>query len=518
MDFDGLGISQSEFGSPFSNEFLAAIWLKPCCFAENSSMSNPPGHLECPEKCNIDADADWMSNAFWICIYLYNHYLIFELLPNCVQADHLVASLQVDRSWTAPVPESNVVPCQSCHMSWPSRVKPVKRRTRGHEWESGESQGHQMHWMQWISITRGVATPSASKHFQNIFKTNITGSTSVICIYLPGYSMPSMPTTAPSKPPTAPIHESLEAGGASCFFDISGHIWAYLSRVGRSCWNERFCHRFLACCIILWPNGLFSERGAPHDDKRGKGWSQNLQNLWGMQTIHTVHGGCMLFETAFNVHPWNIWSKYFTPCQRCKTPMVPMVLVMQDTQQASKSLFLLMLVGHASNKENPGHAVFDAHLWNGVGVAARRVSILHPKQRALSSILHWAQGFWSGTWRSSGSKTSSRHRVWDCLMNRRLSLDPTSLPLCTRFVLRFCLFFFCRRHIMTYHDTSNSSMNLGTSLGTSPFSRTWQSSGSSPHLRRNLAPLLMSWVPMVTNISSHSPTFSTKAGPIPNSF
>ena len=33
-------------------------------------------------------------------------------------------------------------------------------------------------------------------------------------ISLPGYSMPSMPTTAPSKPPTAPIHESLEASGS----------------------------------------------------------------------------------------------------------------------------------------------------------------------------------------------------------------------------------------------------------------------------------------------------------------
>ena len=166
-----------------------------------------------------------------------------------------------------------------------------------------------------------------------------------------------------------------------------------------------------------------------------------------------------------------------------------------------------MLVGHASNKENPGHA-FDAHLWNGVGVAARRVSILHPKQMALSSILHWAQGFWSGTWRSSGSKTSSRHRVWDCLMNRRLSLDPTSLPLCTSFVLRFCFFFFAGDtswRIMTHHDTSNSSMNLGTSLDTSPFSRTWQSSGSSPHLRRNLAPLPMSWVPTSLHILPHSP-------------
>ena len=306
--------------------------------AENSSMSNPPGHLECPEKCNIDADADWMSNAFWICIII-----IWSLNFCQIAYNKLITWWHLSRL-TDLGPRQYLSPtwCHvTCHgqVKW---VKPVKRRTRGHEWESGESQGHQMHWMQWISITRGVATPSTSKHLQNTFKSNITGSTSVICIYLPGYSMPSMPTTAPSKPPTAPIHESLEAG-ASCFFDISGHIWikiwAYLSHFGRSCWNERFCHRFVACCIILWPNGLFSERGAPHDDKRGKGWSQNLHNLWGMQAIHTVHGGCMLLETAFNVHPWNICSKYFTPCQRCKTPMVPMVLVMQDTQQASKSQF-----------------------------------------------------------------------------------------------------------------------------------------------------------------------------------
>ena len=187
-----------------------------------------------------------------------------------------------------------------------------------------------------------------------------------------------------------------------------------------------------------------------------------------------------------------------------------------------------MLVGHASNKENPGHA-FDAHLWNGVGVAARRVSILHPKQRALSSILHWAQGFWSGTWRSSGSKTSSRHRVWDCLMNRRLSLDPTSLPLCTSFVLRFCFFFAgdTSWHIMTHHDTSWRIMtHHDTSWHIQLIHESWYISWYIS-FSQNLAKFWFQSPPskepcstshVSTNISSHSPTFSTKAGPIPNSF
>lgn len=62
MDFDGLRMS-----------FLPQKMIQTdCCFAENSSMSNPPGHLECPEKCNIDAGADWMSNAFWICIIIWS--------------------------------------------------------------------------------------------------------------------------------------------------------------------------------------------------------------------------------------------------------------------------------------------------------------------------------------------------------------------------------------------------------------------------------------------------------------